>query len=198
MENISQSAMMRMRHKFAQLSKPTSWDKQYIATPRPYWWKKSFASAINFTEHKNLYQDGTIVWATFVMANTALFENNDNEDYPALVIYNRDTTQDHQARKLSLAGDLVYKFSGKKTQDVPSNQKGLHKILSDQQCYTSEMDIPKEIATISGLTVNTVMVYRKHLPRNCIDFQHFPLLLHSKSSAVALLPSYYWDTRILG
>lgn len=199
MNDIYQSAMLRMRHNFAkkQASKISQEEQKYTKIIKPAWWSKRCPANVNFVDYQRLLDEGEIVWGCLVMANNVLFDATSTEDCPAMVAYSKSTENDHLAPFVNQCAHEVYEFPNKTKSSILASEREFHATVSDQGFLGTERQIPNSISKGHDICINTLMVFRKHLPGAAIDFRYFPLLVHPFSTAVAMLPGYYWDSRIM-
>jgi hypothetical protein len=57
--------------------------------------------------------------------------------------------------------------------------------------------VPKSITEIEGVTLTTLMVFRKDLPHGYLTNGFFLVLTHPNTPAVMIAPSKFWPDAIL-
>jgi hypothetical protein len=147
-----------------------------------------------YESRKRLLREGNVALGCIVQANDELFSPGDY-DRPANVIYCSDRTIPNLVDALCECAQRL--FALKNTEPDQADERQLAERITDEYRREMRFSVPKAIAEIEGVTLTTLMVFRKDLPDGYLTNGFFPVLTHPNTPAVLIAPSKFWPDEIL-
>ncbi|MBQ3005584.1 MAG: hypothetical protein IJD88_06595 [Clostridia bacterium] len=164
---------------------------------RPWWMFADDELSKIYSEKTILLEQGEIYYSYLLQANVKLFQKFPPFDYPAQIVYSATSDTDENPLLLK---DIVEKiYSYKYSNEDPPNEliEIVENIRNEKdrtafsvECY---MDSAKLLAKMQ-----TIMVYRKHLPTRILKGSVLPVIAcPKKCDSVLILPSEYWSNEFI-
>lgn len=147
-----------------------------------------------FQSRKRLLREGEVALGKIVQANVELFSPGDY-DLPANAIYSSRRTTPDLLDALSECATRLYAL--KNTEPDQPDEKKFAEMITDEYRREMRVSVPKEIAGVGGVTLTTLMVFRKDLPHDYLSNSFFPLLIHRETPATIIAPFKYWPDELL-
>lgn len=134
-----------------------------------------------------LYQQGRVVWAALVQANSQLFEHNNPASCPAELIYDKSGRTPPQVLHewASELGELKHT-----TPDDPELARYAEHITDERTRFSGS--IPSQISRGMPVFGASVFVWRLHLPDAKLSLPIVPILIDDNDE-VMILPAKLWQ-----
>jgi len=142
-----------------------------------------------------LLTKGAVVWGHLVQAYTRLFETG-NDDFAATVLFSLEPCIDDELMILQLKAQSLFGSKGRNIYP-PEAQEVVDALTRGEVLFNRKL--PQSLDTFDRkVHMTTIIVYRKHLPVSFLQSNWFPLLvLPEETPASMILPSRYWDARLV-
>lgn len=140
-----------------------------------------------------LLQQGEIVYASIVQANSILFHYLPPSDCPAHIIYSRDPYFIEHPDALSSEAYKVFCYKGRSPSAVPDAYKEVARVVTDEldrSDFTITLNIDGR--DLECYMIPT-MIYRKLLPKRKLCGNLLPILTVPDCKQVMVLPKQYWS-----
>lgn len=166
-----------------------------IKLNRPVWLDSEDPMSDIYYEKPTLLQQGEIVYAKIVQANSILFKRFPSLDCPAHIIYSTDSFFDKNPEILYDVASHIYSYKGQAPDIVPDEWKEVARVITDEYdrkgfSFTLNIDGHSyEFYMIS------TMIYRKLLPKGKLCGNIIPILTVPKCKQVLILPRKYWTKK---
>jgi hypothetical protein len=157
-----------------------------LRAPGPSWIRTHALNEI-VTHQPLLLQKGEVVWGAVLQANNALFKPGPN-DHPGAVVYGRDPYFDSRPHELGAIASKL--FSYKDTQ-APEAFRPISDWLTNERETAFNLPVPPAL-TEHPAFATAVLFFRKHLPEQWLAGSWMPLLVHSETRAVMVVPRQFW------
>ncbi|MBT3201534.1 MAG: hypothetical protein HN350_16655 [Phycisphaerales bacterium] len=167
----------------------------YLNIKKPFWCTQGDDLFAMFREKWQVLNDGIVVWAHIVQANTLLFERG-MANCPASVIFT--PTPDSVVDPDELGPIARSLFELKNTSPDAPKLAEFADNLTDEMVRTFGLPVPEQISAIPNLFEATTFVTRKHLPNRILSASFFPLVVRSSPPYYNFpLPSRYWPKPLI-
>jgi hypothetical protein len=161
--------------------------------PRPWWMFADDELSKIYTDKEILLEHGKIYYSYLLQANVKLFQKFPPFDYPAQIVYS--TASDIDNNPLLLKDTIEEIYSYKYSNEDPPNK--LVEIVENIRNEKDRTAFSVECQTDSTKLVakmQTIMVYRKHLPMRILMGSILPVIAcPEECDSVIILPSEYWS-----
>lgn len=183
-DSITQSLGLNMAKEMAQFPKKSLGYLQ-IAPPE---WLMTDPLYHQLDGLANMYNQGRVVWGAIIQPNTVLFEDS-VECQVTEVVYDPAGRTDVETLQ-EVAKNLL---KLKATQPTDEEEIAYLKLFNERPTRFIDVNVPKSISA-APLKVNSVFVWRPHLPNGRLTLDYFPILLgeHQEKRCVTILPAYFW------
>lgn len=180
-------AIQKMRGEFEQ-NRPNK-----LRLHRPWWMFVDEELSKIYADKEVLLKRGKIYYSCILQANVKLFQKFPPFDYPAQIVYSTAPIIDENPLLLRETIEKIYSYKY-------SNEKPPVELREIVQNIRNEKDRTAfSIECFSGSTkiaakMQTIMVYRKHLPTSILQGGVLPIIACPEScDSVLVLPSSYWS-----
>jgi len=146
---------------------------------------------------KSFYREGRIVWGVFVIANEGLFRAENKEALPGMVIHSKSENDDYALAEIRQCAREIGELRDKEIKALPKDQRGIAAKIQDEFCDPVFYRVPRSLSQGLDLYMTAVLFFPKHLPCNSLDYRFFPLLIHPRHKGALMLPSFFWDKRLI-
>lgn len=136
-----------------------------------------------------LLERGRVVWGSLVVAQNELFKSG-NQDGWAVAAYCPRLHVHDNLDGVAQASQEVDKL--RERRDLGSGELGLKKKVKRVGNWFSPEALPESINPRNDLSVSSVLVFRKHLPKGRLVSGWFPVLADPEIDGIAILPERYW------
>lgn len=160
---------------------------------RPWWMFADDELSKIYNEKEILLNEGRIYYSYLLQANVKLFQSFPPFNYPAQIVYSVDPIIDENPLMLKNTVERVYSY--KYSADTPPEEWAeMVANIKDERDRTSFFfDCVSESHTIKA-KMQTLMVYRKHLPTRILQGHVLPIIACPDiCDSVLILPQEYWS-----
>lgn len=159
---------------------------------KPSWLKGENALSAVYQEKKKLLQEGRVVYAYVIQANTMLFHAFPPVDCPASIVYSTDGFVQENPGLLKAIAEKIYSYKGVDPEKVPEEWQEFARITTDENDYA---DFRFTIC-LEGRNIDIhflpIMVHRKLLPKKKLCGSLLPVIADYECRSVLILPKKYW------
>lgn len=166
-----------------------------IKLGRPSWLDLSDPMSEIYSKKTMLLQQGEIVYANIVQANTILFKKFPLLDCPAHIVYSTEPYFMEHAETLQEIARGIYQYKGQELDSVPDEWKDVTRVITDEydrSDFTFELNVDGELLTYYLIPT---MIYRKLLPKGKLCGNLLPVLTIPDCKQVLVLPKKYWTKK---
>jgi len=163
-----------------------------IKLNRPSWLDSSDPMSEIYLKKSILLQQGKIVYAHIVQANTILFKRFPPFVCPAQIVYSEEPYFMKQSEVLQDIAWRIYKYKGQVMDTVPGEWKEVVRVITDEydrSDFTFSVNIDKQSFEYHMIPT---MIYRKLLPKGKLCGNLLPILTVPDCKQVMILPKKYW------
>lgn len=164
---------------------------------RPSWLKGQNALSAVYQEKEQLLQEGRVVYAYVIQANTMLFSAFPPIDCPASIVYSTDAFVQENPGILKVLAEKIYSYKNVDLDLVPEAWRELARITTDESDYA---DFRFTIC-LEGRNIDIhflpVMVHRKLLPKKKLCGRLLPVITDYECRSVLILPRRYWSKEFI-
>lgn len=163
-----------------------------IKLSRPIWLDENDPMSEIYDRKADLLQNGEIVYAHIVQANTLLFKRFPPIDCPAQIVYSTVSYFMEHTESLQEIAWRLYAYKGQNLNEVPDEWKEVARVITDEY---DRSDFTFELETedcMIPLHMIPTMVYRKLLPKGKLCGSLIPVLTLPDCKQVLILPHTYW------
>lgn len=146
-----------------------------------------------FKQQRKLLQQGKVVWAALVMANSQVFKPG-RDDCPGLLIYSLDPYYDARPQELHEVAQKIYQLKNTKQEDPELAR--LADLVTGEADRSMGWRVPEELS-LRDVRGAIFMVFRKHIPKGLLQGSQFPILVHPDTQAVMLAPFELWPVELI-
>ena len=163
-----------------------------IKLNRPSWIDSSDPMSEIYSKKSMLLQQGKIVYAHIVQANTILFKWFPPFDCPAQIVYSEDPYFMKQPEVLHDIAWGIYKYKGQEMDAIPDEWKEVARVITDEYDRSDFKLSLKVDGQIVEYNLIPTMIYRKLLPKGKLCGKLLPVLTVPDCKQVMILPKKYW------
>ena len=186
---------MRARVDEERRSKPQRLWARHQLKKLPKWLDEEDGLYETHKDRQLLVQEGRLVWAHIVQANTMLFEAG-NVDCPACVVIGDDESVDGRILSLKTAGSDIFAMKGKVAEHDDPSLKPFAEMVTDEKARPMGMAIPPSLSE-KKIIFSTLLIRRKLLPDKMLSMSWFPVfVLPEKSVGCEMLHKSYWSKEL--
>lgn len=139
-----------------------------------------------------LLAEGKVTWGALIQANRALLEPG-QQDHPAALLYSLDPHFDSRPQALRYIASELFAQKGQK---APPVLQSIANWLADEADRAYNLPVPS-LLTDRKVLISALMIFRKHLPNNVLSGAWFPILTHSSTRAVMVVPRHFWSQSLV-
>ncbi len=145
-----------------------------------------------FRDHSILLEEGRVVWAHIIQANSQLFGSGER-GCPGEIVY--DPAGAKGPRELAkVAGQM---FSLKGTTPYDPALREVADYLSDELTRVFGRKVPRALSN-EPLLYSTIYFTRRHLPHGRLCLPYFPILISDRcEGSTMVLPARWWPKELL-
>jgi hypothetical protein len=110
------------------------------------------------------------------------------------MLYSSDSFFDARPQELRALAHQVFSSKGK---DAPEDIRRISDWLANEQQTAFNLALPGSV-TARPAFATAVLFFRKHLPEQHISGTWMPLLMHSGTRAVIVVPRQFWPRELVG
>lgn len=148
-----------------------------------------------YTQKSNLLQQGEIVYANIVQANTLLFKSFPPYNCPAQIIYSTHPYANENPECLLQVAQNIYRYKGQDLNLIPEEWREMARVVTDEY-DRSKFNFSLQFGGhLIEFNMVTTMVYRKLLPKRKLIGNIFPIFTTPESNQVLILPKKYWSKK---
>ena len=147
---------------------------KYKPFKKPMRWDKRDPLMQIYNDTDSLMNNGKVVYASLVQANSILFKRFPPIDCPACVLFSLDEHYDSNPQDLTAIADEIYRYKG--TSAAPAEIKRLVDVITDEISSLFNHKLPESLTGGRTVYYTTIMVQRNHLYKNRILDSLFPLV----------------------
>ena len=166
-----------------------------IKLRRPAWLNLKDPMAEIYEKKSVLLQQGEIVYAHIVQANTILFNLFPPYDCPAQIVYSAETYFMKRPDVLKGIAWGIYNYKGKEPDTVPEEWKNVARVITDEYDRTDFSFMLNVNGQSMEYHLIPTMVYRKLLPKGKLCGSLLPVLTVPDCKQVMILPKKYWTKK---
>ena len=146
-----------------------------------------------FEKQVLLLTEGRIAWAALVQANKLLFSPG-AEDCPAQLVWSDEPYFDSRPQELRGIGRRIFQLKN----TAPSNpeERKIAAQITDEVIRSLGWKLPQSL-TDQNVYSTTLMVFRKHIPNGTLTAGCFPILTHSSTPFVMIVPFEFWPIELI-
>ena len=159
-----------------------------IAAGKPDWMDQDEPLLEIIHQQKRLLTEGRIVWAALVQANNLLFEEGEH-DHPAMLVYSEDPYFESRPHELRAIADKIYQL--KSTEPEDPEERLVAASVTNEMNRNMGWQLP-DLLTDKKVRAAAFMVFRSHIPNGVLQAVLFPILIHSATDAVMIVPVAFW------
>ncbi len=166
-----------------------------IKLGRPLWLDSSDPMSEIYSQKTMILQQGEIVYANIVQANTILFKNFPPLDCPAQIVYSTEPYFMEHAETLQEIACGIYQYKGQELDSVPDEWKNVARAITDEydrSDFTFELNVDGKLLAYNLIPT---MIYRKLLPKRKLCGNLLPVLTVPDCKQVIILPKKYWTKK---
>lgn len=163
-----------------------------IKLSRPSWLTSGDPMSEIYSEKSILLQQGEIVYAHIVQANTILFKRFPLLDCPAHIVYSTNPYFEEHPEELRNIACEIFSYKDKDLNTVPGEWKEVAKVITDE-CDRTDFTFSFKVdgKSLECCLIPT-MIYRKLLPKGKLCGSLLPVLTLPDCKQVVILPKKYW------
>ncbi|NQZ57997.1 MAG: hypothetical protein HRT88_11115 [Lentisphaeraceae bacterium] len=196
MNDYSVSKLKRTQNNYQKLKKRFSLTQHlYLYCALPSWAREFSEYAELKAKMAKLYKEGTIRWGAYVMANNLLFDSSNNDACPGIIVHAMTDAYENKQSEIIKCTQMLGRLPEQEDK-IPEDQRETAKLL-DGNSHFSHFRLPDSLTDGNEFYLSNMMFFPKHLPGNSLDYRAFPILTHNEVQAIHMLPSYFWDSRII-
>ena len=162
---------------------------------RPEWLDSKDPMSELYSKKAMLLQQGEIVFAAIVQANTILFKRFPPFNCPAQIVYSADP---YFAENPEVLYDLaygIYRYKGQVLDRVPKEWKEVSRVITDEYDRSDFVfSLTRENRSVEYRLIPT-MIFRKLLPKRKLCGNLLPVLMIPNCKQVFILPKRYWTKK---
>ncbi len=163
-----------------------------IKLSRPNWLNSEDPISEIYEKKSALLQQGEIIYANIVQANTILFRTFPPLNCPAQILYSVDSYFVENPKSLYDIACGIYSFKGQEPESVPNDWKEVARVITDEYDRTDfTFSLRLDEKSVEYHMIPT-MIYRKLLPKGKLCGNLLPVLTIPESKQVLILPKQYW------
>ncbi|MDE7400219.1 MAG: hypothetical protein K2N06_11930 [Oscillospiraceae bacterium] len=171
--------------------------------PAVPWLKSDDGLSRLYEEFPRLMERGEVYYASLVQANSCLFKpaNGDYTPSVASIIYNhkrpRETVENPMI--LRIFSHYLYGYKGKKPEEIPEwIQPAVSAITDELDRSRVVIKAGAEDDFAMNITLQSVLVFRDHLPKTKLDGGILPIIAAPKEcESVMILPQSFWSSEFI-
>lgn len=159
---------------------------------RPFWLDSSDPMSEIYSKKSILLQQGEIVYAHIVQANTILFKRFPPFDCPAQIVYSSEPYFSMHPEVLQDIAWGIYKYKGRAMDTVPDDWKEVARVITDEYDRSDfKFSLNVDGQAVEYYLIPT-MIHRKMLPKGKLCGNLLPVLTVPGCKQVMILPKKYW------
>ena len=159
---------------------------------QPTWLTPHNPMAELYDKKSVLLQQGQIVYAYLVQANTILFRRFPRVDCPAQIIFSRDPYFELHPDMLGRIAHEMYRYKGKPLDTVPEEWREAIRVITDEHDYSDFTFSVCHDQQLHEYHMIPTIIHRKLLPRGRLCGSIIPVLTTPGCKQVFILPKRYW------
>lgn len=163
-----------------------------IRLPLPLWLRFEDPLSAVYDEKSTLLQQGKIVYANIVQANTVLFRQSLDVGNPAQIVFSTDPIFEENPKLLSNIANDIYCLKGQPLYTItPELQPVAQAVTNEFSRSDFCLNVHLGEQTAAYRMIPTI-IYRKLLPKRKLCDALFPVLTAPDCKQVLILPKKYW------
>lgn len=175
---------------------------------KPRWLKEDDELSLLYSEFSQLIEHGSVFWAYTVQANKALFEKPVQSLFSKLffptpagasaaeIVYahNRPEATGYDPLIMRNFAHYLYECKGKPEKEIPEWLREATAVITDEYDRSRVLIKAGERDDFSmNLTMQTIIVFREHLPEGFIKNSLLPLIAApQRCTSTMIMPYFYW------
>lgn len=174
---------------------------------KPRWLTEKDGLSLLYREFTRLIECGSVFWAYIVQANTTLFEKPVQSLFTKLFLpaagasaaeivyaHNRPELTGKDPHIMRNFTHYLFECKGKPAEEIPEWLREAAAVITDEYDRSRVIIKAGESDDFSmNLTMQTLIVFREHLPNGFLNCPLLPLIAAPQSCASAMiLPHVYW------
>ena len=164
-----------------------------IKINRPDWLKSYDPMSQIFLHKSMILQEGKIVYAKIVQANTLLFRRFPAYDCAAELLYSTHPYLSENPEALYEIAAKIYSYKGQDPRLIPEEWKEVARVITDERDRTDfTFSVGIEGCDMECHMIPTI-IFRKLLPKGKLIGNILPVLVAPGCKQVILLPKQYWS-----
>lgn len=166
-----------------------------IKLSRPEWLDSKDPMSEIYSKKSMLLQQGEIVYANIIQANTILFRRFPLFNCPAQIVYSTDAYFIENPKVLYDIARKIYSYKGQTLDKVPDEWKEVTRVITDEYDrtdFTFSLNIEEHSFEYHMIPI---MIYRKLLPKGKLCGNILPVLTLPECKQVLILPKQYWTNK---
>ena len=148
-----------------------------------------------YTQKTNILQNGEIVYAHIVQANTLLFKSFPPYNCPAQVVFSTNPFANENPEYLSQVATNVYRYKNQDLNSIPKEWREIAKVVTDEYDRSGFNFSLQLDGHLMEFNMVMTMVYRNLLPKRKLIGNLLPVFTVPESKQVLILPKQYWTKR---
>lgn len=145
-----------------------------------------------YSKKAMLLQQGEIVYAHIVQANTIMFRTFPMVDCPGQIVYSSEPYFSEHPEILRDIAWKIYSYKGQELNTVPDEWREVARVITDEY-DTSDFTFSLNLGERSlEYHMIPTMIYRKLLPKGKLCGNLLPVLALHMCKPVLILPKQYW------
>jgi hypothetical protein len=166
-----------------------------IKLKRPSWLHLSDPMSEIYLKKSLLLQQGEIVYAHIVQANTILYKKFPLFDCPAQIVYSEEPYFMEHPETFQEIARGIYKYKGQELDKIPDEWKEVARVITDEYDRSDfKFSLNMDGQTLEYNFIPT-LIYRKLLPKGKLCGSLLPVLVISDCKQVMILPKKYWTKK---
>lgn len=145
-----------------------------------------------YSKKAMLLQQGEIVYAHIVQANTIMFRTFPMVDCPGQIVYSSEPYFSEHPEILRDIAWKIYSYKGQELNTVPDEWREVARVITDEydtSDFTFSMNLGERSLEYHMIPT---MIYRKLLPKGKLCGNLLPVLALHMCKPVLILPKQYW------
>ena len=166
-----------------------------IKLSRPTWLNSKDPMSELYLKKSILLQQGEIVFANIVQANTILFKKFPPHDCPAHIVYSKNPYFSENPKVLYDVAWGIYSYKGEDLDTVPDEWKEVARVVTDEydrSDFTFSLILDNKLFVYHMIPT---MICRKLLPKGKLCGNILPVLTAPECKQVLILPKQYWTKK---
>ncbi|MDE6728837.1 MAG: hypothetical protein K2J80_13015 [Oscillospiraceae bacterium] len=174
---------------------------------KPRWLKEEDKLSLLYSEFSQLIDHGSVFWAYTVQANKVLFEKPVQSLFSKLffpaagasaaeIVYahNRPEATEYDPLIMRNFTHYLYECKGKPDEEIPEWLREAAAVITDEYDRSRVIIKAGERDNFSmNLTMQTIIVFREHLPKGFLKCSLLPLIAAPQScTSTMIFPYIYW------